>query len=77
MNKDKPLIILSSPQMGENIGSAARAMLNCGLDELRLVNPRDGWPNPVAVSTASGAFDLKHLKDVSLPWQQPRACETW
>ncbi len=50
-----PAIILIEPQMGENIGTAARAMLNCGLTDLRLVRPRDGWPNPKAVPTASGA----------------------
>ncbi|MDR6293868.1 tRNA/rRNA methyltransferase [Inquilinus ginsengisoli] len=50
-----PAIILIEPQMGENIGTAARAMLNCGLTDLRLVRPRDGWPNPRAVPTASGA----------------------
>ncbi len=41
--------------MGENIGSAARAMLNFGIDNLRIVNPRDGWPNPKAKALASGA----------------------
>ena len=40
-----PAIILVEPQLGENIGTAARAMLNCGLDDLRLVCPRDGWPS--------------------------------
>ena len=50
-----PAIILVAPQLGENIGAAARAMLNCGLDELRLVRPRDGWPNPKASANASGA----------------------
>ena len=50
-----PVIILVDPQLGENIGTAARAMLNCGLTELRLVRPRDGWPNEKAVSAASGA----------------------
>ncbi len=50
-----PAIILVEPQMGENIGAAARAMLNCGLTELRLVRPRDGWPNPKAFSSAAGA----------------------
>jgi len=44
--------------MGENIGAAARAMLNFGLDRLRLVSPRDGWPNPAAVAMASGAGRL-------------------
>jgi len=51
----EPVIILTRPQMGENIGAAARAMLNFGLTELRLVDPRDGWPNPRAVAMASGA----------------------
>jgi tRNA/rRNA methyltransferase len=50
-----PAIILVEPQLGENIGTAARAMYNCGLTELRLVKPRDGWPNAKAVSAASGA----------------------
>jgi len=50
-----PAIILVDPQLGENIGAAARAMLNCGLEELRLVRPRDGWPNPKALANASGA----------------------
>ncbi len=51
----QPSIILVEPQMGENIGSAARAMYNFGLEWMRLVNPRDGWPNQKAVATASGA----------------------
>ena len=50
-----PAIILVRPQLGENIGKAARAMLNFGLTELRLVSPRDGWPNPAATAAASGA----------------------
>jgi len=50
-----PAVILVRPQLGENIGTAARAMYNCGLTDLRLVNPRDGWPNEKAVSAASGA----------------------
>ncbi|MBT4938452.1 MAG: RNA methyltransferase, partial [Rhodospirillaceae bacterium] len=50
-----PAIVLIDPQLGENIGMVARAMLNCGLTDLRLVRPRDGWPNPQAVSAASGA----------------------
>lgn len=53
----QPIIILVAPQMGENIGAAARAMLNCGLCHMRVVAPRDGWPNERAVATASGAFD--------------------
>lgn len=50
-----PAIVLVGPQLGENIGTAARAMLNCGLADLRIVEPRDGWPNEKAVSAASGA----------------------
>jgi tRNA/rRNA methyltransferase len=50
-----PVFILVRPQMGENIGAAARAMLNFGLDRMRVVAPRDGWPNPAAVAMASGA----------------------
>jgi tRNA/rRNA methyltransferase len=50
-----PAIILVEPQLGENIGTAARAMMNCGLDDLRLVRPRDGWPSDKAIGAASGA----------------------
>jgi tRNA/rRNA methyltransferase len=50
-----PAVVLVNPQLGENIGAVARAMLNFGLGELRLVNPRDGWPNPAARGPASGA----------------------
>ncbi len=50
-----PVIILVKPQLGQNIGMVARAMLNNGLAELRLVAPRDGWPNPEAVAAAAGA----------------------
>jgi tRNA/rRNA methyltransferase len=50
-----PAIVLVRPQLGENIGKAARAMLNFGLTDMRLVNPRDGWPNPSAGPAASGA----------------------
>jgi len=52
---EPPVIVLVRPQLGENIGKAARAMLNFGLTELRLVAPRDGWPNPAAGPAASGA----------------------
>ena len=51
----QPVILLVRPQLGENIGKAARAMLNFGLTDLRLVAPRDGWPNPNAGPAASGA----------------------
>ena len=50
-----PAVILVAPQLGENIGTAARAMLNFGLTDLRLVRPRDGWPNERARAAASGA----------------------
>ena len=52
---NKPVIVLVRPQLGQNIGKAARAMLNFGLTEMRLVSPRDGWPNPDAGPAASGA----------------------
>lgn len=51
----QPAFVLVRPQLGENIGKAARAMLNFGLTEMRLVAPRDGWPNPAAGPAASGA----------------------
>jgi len=54
----QPAIILVGPQLGENIGTAARAMANFGLTRLRLVAPRDGWPNGKAVAAASGAEDV-------------------
>ena len=50
-----PVFVLVRPQMGENIGAAARAMLNFGLERMRIVDPRDGWPNSKAVALASGA----------------------
>src|SRR6476659_322472 len=50
-----PVFVLVRPHLGENIGKAARAMLNFGLAEMRLVEPRDGWPNPSAGPAASGA----------------------
>ncbi len=59
-----PAIILVAPQLGENIGTAARAMFNCGLTDLRLVRPRDGWPSKKAQAAASGAdlvLDKAHL----------------
>ncbi len=54
----EPTFILVRPQMAENIGAAARAMLNFGLTRMRLVAPRDGWPSPKAVAMASGAGRL-------------------
>jgi len=53
-----PVVILVRPQMGENIGAAARAMLNFGLRDLRLVRPQCGWPNVKAVQAASGATEV-------------------
>ena len=53
-----PVVILVRPQLGENIGFAARAMANFGLSELRLVAPRDGWPNPKAEAAAAVAEGL-------------------
>jgi len=50
-----PVVILVEPQLGDNIGTTARAMANFGLSRLRLVKPRDGWPNPRAYVAASGA----------------------
>ncbi len=53
-----PAIVLVEPQLGENIGAAARAMANFGLWDLRLVKPRDGWPNEKAVANASKAHHV-------------------
>ena len=50
-----PVVILVEPQLGDNVGAAARAMANFGLSRLRLVKPRDGWPNVQAQRSASGA----------------------
>ncbi|MEJ2016115.1 MAG: RNA methyltransferase [Limibacillus sp.] len=50
-----PAVVLVAPQLGMNIGMVARAMMNCGLSDLRLVKPRDGWPNPEAEAPAAGA----------------------
>ncbi len=50
-----PVVVLVGPQLGENVGTAARAMLNCGLRDLRIVAPRDGWPSEKAQAAASGA----------------------
>lgn len=52
-----PIVVLVDPQLGENIGTAARAMLNCGLERLRLVRPRDGWPSEKAVTASAGALE--------------------
>ena len=52
---DGPVVVLVEPQLGENIGMCARAMGNFGLTRLRIVNPRDGWPNMAAQRAAAGA----------------------
>lgn len=64
----QPTFVLVRPQMGENIGAAARAMWNFGLDRMSIVAPRDGWPNPKAVAMASGAgrlLDEAQLSDTT------------
>ncbi len=65
MNTDNtPIIILVNSQMGENIGASARAMVNCGLTKMRLVSPKQGWPNDRAESMSCGAF--KHMDEVEV-----------
>ena len=59
-----PVVILARPQMGENIGAAARAMKNCGLSSLRLIAPRDGWPNPAARPMATVGTDILDRAEV-------------
>ncbi len=59
-----PVVILARPQLGENIGAAARAMKNCGLTDLRLVAPRDGWPNPAALPMAAAGKDIIESAEV-------------
>ena len=59
-----PCVILCGPQMGENIGACARAMKNCGLSDLRLVDPRAGWPNPAANAMAAHAEDIVEAAQV-------------
>jgi tRNA/rRNA methyltransferase len=59
-----PSVVLVEPQLGENIGMVARAMLNCGLTRLGLVRPRDGWPNPAAEAAASGATEVLECASV-------------
>ena len=59
LSSNPPAIVLVRPQLGENIGKSARAMLNFGLADLRLVEPRDGWPNPSAGPAAKEARKLR------------------
>ena len=65
----QPYFVLVRPQMGENIGASARAMWNFGLEQMRVVAPRDGWPSTHAVAMASGAGRLldaaQHFDGVS------------
>lgn len=65
VDRPGPAIILVEPQLGENIGAVARVMLNFGLTDLRLVSPRDGWPNEKAVAMASGAARVVETARVS------------
>lgn len=65
-----PAVILVNPQLGENIGSAARSMLNFGLTDLRLVAPRDGWPNPAAQTLAAGALSVLETARIFATTQQ-------
>lgn len=64
MVEPEPVLVLVRPQMGENVGSAARAMLNFGLTRLRLVAPQFGWPNAKAVNAASGAHVVLNRLEV-------------
>lgn len=69
----QPSFILVEPQMGENIGAAARGMYNFGLEWMRIVNPRDGWPNQKATTMASGAARV--LDQVRLTKTTAEACD--
>ncbi|MBS0272234.1 MAG: RNA methyltransferase [Proteobacteria bacterium] len=64
MDENTLTIILVEPQLGQNIGSVARAMLNFGLTDLRIVRPRDGWPNPEALPPAAGADKILEYAQV-------------
>lgn len=55
---ESPVVILIDPQLGENIGMCARAMLNCAVTEMRIVRPRDGWPSQKAREASSGALEV-------------------
>lgn len=70
-DRPQPAMVLVRPQMGENIGAAARAMWNFGLDRMRVVAPRDGWPSDAAVAMASGAGRL--LDEAMLTGDLPAA----
>src|SRR5258705_13868972 len=66
-----PVVVLVEPQLGENIGMAARAMGNFGLTRLRIVNPRDGWPNISAQRAASGADHILDQIELFITVGQP------
>lgn len=63
-NNNQPIVILVRPQMGRNIGSSIRAMVNCGLTHLRLVSPRDGWPDQEAIDLSSGG--MNHMTEIEV-----------
>ena len=64
MFSNSPVIILVQPQLAENIGMTARAMMNCGLYDLRLVSPREDHLSPKAVSASSGADKILEKAEV-------------
>jgi len=72
-----PAIILVEPQLGENIGTAARAMLNCGLDDLRLVRPRDGWPSDFVHVFAATARDRGMVRREVTPRRAAAEMRAW
>ena len=70
LNENKFSFILVKPQLGENIGSSARALKNFGFSKLLITNPRDGWPNQKALATSVGAQNIlknvKYLKKLKM-----------
>ena len=66
---DAPVVVLVEPQIGENIGAAARAMGNFGLSRLRIVNPRQGWPNDKARMMAAGADDILERAEIFMTFE--------
>src|ERR1700749_1356353 len=70
LDLEGPAIILVEPQLGENIGMTARAMGNFALSRLRIVNPRDGWPNISAPRAAPGAAHLLERVELFGPVEQ-------
>ena len=79
MTQSPPVVVLVAPQLGENIGMVARAMLNFGLRDLRLVSPRNGWPNPAAGPASAGAdkvLDQAQVFDDPHRYSAASACAT-